>query len=147
MRCQVQTIIPHLRRSASHRKYFLFLGCFLCAKNRISVLELQNNPGFVVEQQARQSAQLEMIRLMGALTTNLSNQFKAPQGLKLWSLLPMGATYFMCNFSPNYLHLLYRSTLSFSNYVNENFDILKEQGTDLYPRDRAYWLIDCFKSS
>ena len=35
------------------------------------------------------------------------NDFKAPQGWKLWSLLPMDTIQLMCELLPDYLHLLY----------------------------------------
>ena len=48
--------------------------------------------------------------LIGTFISIISNQLKAPQGWKLWSLLPMGAIYLICKSSPYYFHLLYKST-------------------------------------
>ena len=85
-----------------------------------------------------------MIVWMSAFISIFPNQVKAPQGWKLWNLLPMDR-YLMCNsfITLYYLHLLYRST--FYPSVSEKclLDLFRDDRDNynhkMYPNCRARW--------
>ena len=65
-----------------------------------------------------------MTILKGVLISIFPNQFKAPQGWRLWNLLPRGATSCASHYPAIFIYYT-EVHVSFCNDINENVEILK----------------------